>query len=81
MGELRHPPLICQCLCLIGYSGRRNSHREYVHNSSFRPARFFTSNEGVSSDNIGEPEYWMPLPQITLEEKIGGCVMGERQMG
>ena len=30
---------------------------------------FFTSMKEFESDNIGEPEYWMPLPELPRKKR------------
>lgn len=55
--------------CLIAYSDREIITGQYVYNSSFDRCGFFTSMKEFDPNNIGEPEYWMPLPELHLKKK------------
>ena len=56
-------------LCLIGYSDGEIITGQYVHNSDFDRGGFFTSMKEFDPNNFGEPEYWMPLPQIPRKKR------------
>ena len=55
--------------CLISYSDGEIVTGEYVYNASFDRHGFFTSMKEFESDNIGEPEYWMPLPELPRKKR------------
>lgn len=50
--------------CLIGYSDGEIITGQYIHNSDFDRGGFFTSMKEFEPNNIGEPEFWMPVPQL-----------------
>lgn len=56
-------------LCLIGYSDGEIITGQYVHNSDFDRGGFFTSMKEFDPNNFGEPEYWIPLPQIPWKKR------------
>lgn len=56
-------------LCLIGYSDGEIITGQYVHNSDFDRGGFFTSMKEFDPNNFGEPEYWMPLPELPRKKR------------
>ncbi len=55
--------------CLIGYSDGEVISGRYIHNPDFDRGGFFTSMKEFDPNNFGEPEYWMPLPQIPWKKR------------
>ena len=53
-------------LCLIGYSDGEVHTGKYVHNSDFDRGGFFTSMKEFDLESIGEPVYWMPIPELPI---------------
>lgn len=50
--------------CLIAYSDGEVESGRYIHNSDFDRGGFFTSMKEFDLESIGEPIYWMPIPEL-----------------
>lgn len=55
--------------CLIAYSDGEIVTGQYVHNSDFDRGGFFTSMKEFELNNIGEPAFWMPTPQLPKKKR------------
>ena len=55
--------------CLIAYSDGEIITGQYFYKIDFDRCGFFTSMKEFDPNNIGEPEYWMPLPELPRKKR------------